>query len=391
MTRRKPLRPDTLCVHGGRDPHSGEGPALPVLPSTVGVFPSFRDTVNTFEGKREAFIYSRYGHPTGRAVESRLAALQGTEGAVLCASGMAALTLVVLSTCRTGDHLLASPDHYGGVSELLAGIAGELGVEVEYVPLDSLDALGPRVRKTTRLVLIESPTNPLLRIVDLGAVIAGLGRERPPVAVDATIASPLDRSAVAAGCDYIVHSATKYLNGHDDVTAGVVLGSEVRLAPVRERRRVMGSLCEPQTAWLLERGMKTLGVRWERQCGTALALAERLAAHPAVARVHYPGLESHPQHTLAGEQGSRYGALLAFEAAGGLDAAIRVYDRLELIARAPTFGGVESGILHPATSSHRGLTPEGREALGITDGLLRLSVGLEDVEDLWEDLSAALG
>jgi cystathionine beta-lyase/cystathionine gamma-synthase len=355
------------------------------------VFPSFRDTVDTFEGNREAFIYSRYGHPTGRAVESRIAALQGTEGAVLCASGMAALTLVVLSTCRTGDHLLASPDHYGGVSELLAGIAGELGVEVEYVPLDSLDALGPRVRKTTRLVLIESPTNPLLRIVDMRAVIAGLGRERPPVAVDATIASPLDRSAVAAGCDYIVHSATKYLNGHDDVTAGVVLGSEVRLAPVRERRRVMGSLCEPQTAWLLERGMKTLGVRWGRQCGTALALAERLTTHPAVARVHYPGLESHPQHTLAGEQGSRFGALLAFETAGGLDAAIRVYDRLELIARAPTFGGVESGILHPATSSHRGLTPEGREALGITDGLLRLSVGLEDVDDIWEDLSAALG
>jgi cystathionine beta-lyase/cystathionine gamma-synthase len=355
------------------------------------VFPTFRETVDTFEGQREAFIYSRYGHPTGKAVETRLAALQGTEAAVLCSSGMAALTLVILAACRSGDHLLASPDHYGGVSELLNDITAGLGITVEYVPLDALDSLGPRVRKNSRLVLIESPTNPLLRIVDLRAVIAGLGPSRPPVAVDATIASPLDRSAVAAGCDFIIHSATKYLGGHDDLTAGVVLGSEARLAPVRERRRVMGSVCEPQTAWLLERGMKTLGVRWERQCAGAAVLAERLAAHPAVARVHYPGLPDHHQHALAREHGYRFGALLAFEAAGGLDAAVRVYDRLELIARAPTFGGVESGILHPATSSHRGLTPEGRKTLGITDGLLRLSVGVEDVEDLWADLSAALG
>jgi cystathionine beta-lyase/cystathionine gamma-synthase len=354
------------------------------------VFPSFRDTVDTFEGKRKAFIYSRYGHRTGQAVEARLAALQGTEGAVLCSSGMAALTLVILSVCRSGDHLLASPEHYGGVSELLNGIASELGIEVEYVALDELGALGPRVRGTTRLVLVESPTNPLLRLVDLRALVSGLGPSRPPVAVDATLATPLDPSPVAAGCDFIVHSATKYLGGHDDLTAGVVLGSEALLAPVRERRRVMGSLCEPQTAWLLDRGMKTLGVRWERQCASAAQLAERLTEHPAVARVHYPGLPTHPQHALARGQGTRFGALLAFEVKGGLEAAVRVYDRLELIARAPTFGGVESGVLHPATSSHRGLNAEAREALGIRDSLLRFSVGVEDVEDLWSDLLHAL-
>jgi cystathionine beta-lyase/cystathionine gamma-synthase len=357
----------------------------------VGAFASHEETVDAFEGRRRAFLYARYGHPTGEVVEARLAALQRTESAVLCSSGMAALSLTILALCGRGDHLIASPEHYGGTTELLREVVAGWGIEVELVPLGELGALGPRLRENTRLILVESPTNPLLRLVDLDQLFAGLGTPRPPVALDATLATPLGQDAAGAGCDLILHSATKYLGGHDDLTAGVVLGPESLVGPIRERRRIVGATCEPYTAWLLERGLKTLAVRWERQCANAGWLAERLEAHPEVSRVFYPGLASHPHHKLARRQMTSFGAMLAFEVRGGLQAARRTYDRLALIARAPSLGGVESMILHPATASHRQLSPGERRTLGIADGVLRLSVGIEDREDLWADLEQALG
>ncbi len=390
MGRSKRSGTSTQSVHGGRDRSATSGLALPLFPASVYAFDSLKDEIAAFTGEKPAFIYSRYGHPTGRAVEERLAALDRTPDSVLCASGMAALSLTALALCREGDHLLASAELYGGTVELLRTVLPAAGVEVEFVPLADLGTLGSRVRERTRLVLVESPTNPLLRLVDFEALFGGLGTPRPAVALDATFGTPLGQDAPEAGFDLVIHSATKFLGGHDDLVAGVVSGRRELLDPIRERRRILGANCDPQTAWLLERGMKTLALRWERQCANALALARRLEAHPRVARVHYPGLESHPQHDLARRQMHAFGAVLAFEVPGGGAEAERAMDRLRLIARAPSLGGVESMALHPATSSHRGLSPEERAAIGIADGLIRLSVGIEDEPDLWADMEEAL-
>jgi cystathionine beta-lyase/cystathionine gamma-synthase len=382
--------PSTRSVHAGRSGPAVGGTALSIQPSAVYAFNSLDEGVDTFTGKRSGYVYGRYGHPTGEAVEARLAALEGAESALLFSSGMAAITLTALAYCGEGGHLIASAELYGGTTELLTDVLPACGIAVDRVPLDELGSLAGRVRENTRMVLVESPTNPLLRCVDFERLMAGLPAPRPLMVLDSTFATPLGQSGLTAGFDLVVHSATKYLGGHDDLVAGMVAGPPEVLKPIRERRRVVGANCDPQTAWLVDRGMKTLALRWERQCANALALARRLEEHPAVARVHYPGLASHPHHEIARRQMRTFGAVLAFDVAGGMDAARRAFDRFGLIARAPSLGGVESMTLHPATSSHRGLSLEERRAVGITEGLLRLSAGIEDEEDLWADLEQAL-
>ena len=390
MALKKPTGLSTLSVHGGRDADNRDL-ALPLFTSVVGVFDSLKESVDTFQGKRSGFIYARYGHRTGEAVESRVAALEDAEAGALFSSGMAAIGLCVLAFCRAGDHLLASNEQYGGVPEFLKEIAATHGIQVEFVSLEGLGNLQPRVRENTRMVLLESPTNPLINLVDLEQLFAGLGNPRPLVALDSTLASPIGQDSLGAGCDLVIHSGTKYLGGHDDLTAGVVLGKQSLIDTVRNQRRIFGANADPQVAWLLERGMKTLSVRWDRQCENAGLLAAKLEAHPSVSRVFYPGLPSHPHHELAKRQMPSFGAMLAFEVEGGLTAAEKVFDRVDLVARAPSLGGVESMMLHPTTSSHRTLTPEERDEVGIRDGLLRMSVGIEDAEDLWKDLEQALG
>jgi cystathionine beta-lyase/cystathionine gamma-synthase len=366
----------------------------------VFAFDSLDEATATFQGRRDGFIYGRYGHPTGVEVEARLASLEGAEASAVTSSGMAAISLTFWTLCRQGDHVIASSEQYGGTNELLKRIAPAAGVDVSFVPLDALGDLASHVRERTRWVLVESPTNPFMHVVDFEALFRGLGRHgpaggtgaaRPVVAIDGTLGTPIGQDALGAGFDLVLHSATKYLGGHDDLTAGVVSGRKALVDAVRDQRRIQGANVDAQTAWLLERGVRTLAVRWERQCANALELARRLEGHAAVERVHYPGLPSHPQHAVARRQMRTFGAVLAFEMRGGLDAARRAFDLLEMVARAPSLGGVESMILHPATSSHRTLTPEERSALGITDGLLRLSVGIEGVEDLWRDLEQAMG
>jgi len=359
----------------------------------VYAFESLAEVEQALEASDDTDVYARYSHPTGRAVEKRLAALSGTEDAILYASGLAAISDAVLATCSPGDHLLTSSEQYGGTTDLLRRVVGGTGVEVEFAPLGEPGMLRDRIRPSTRMVFVESPSNPLLHLVDFEALFSGLGSGpvRPLVALDATLATPLGQDAAGAEFDLILHSATKYLGGHDDLVAGVVLGSRNRLAPLRARRRLSGANCDPHTAWLLGRGLLTLALRWERQCANALELARRLEAHPGVAHVHYPGLASHPHHELARRQMPAFGALLAFETGPDEAAARRVHDRFQLVARAPSLGGVETQVLHPATASHRALSPEERRQAGITDGLLRLSVGIEDVEDLWADLEQALG
>ena len=390
MPHRPETGPSTRCIHGGRDRRAGL--ALPVSPSAVYEFATLEDAIATFQNRRDGYIYSRYAHPTGNEVERRLAAVQGTEAAVLCSSGMAAIALTMLAFCRAGDHLLASRELYGGTTDLLKEYAPGLGLEVEFVPLEDLGHLASRVRENTKLVFVESPSNPMAHVVDFESLFAGIGDGVPPLMViDSTLATPLGHDPVGAGFDVIIHSGTKYLGGHDDLVAGVVLGRSELMQQVEARRRIFGATCDPQTAWLLERGLKTLSVRWERQCTSAGYLAGKLENHPRVERVHYPGLPSHPHHVLARKQMQSFGALLAFEVAGGLEGARSTFDALQLIARAPSLGGVDSMVLHPPTASHRSMSPAEREEIGISDGMLRLSVGIEDPEDLWADLDQALG
>jgi cystathionine beta-lyase/cystathionine gamma-synthase len=379
----------TRCIHGGQG-RKDAGLAPPIFPASVYAFASLDESIDTFEGRRQAPLYARYGHPTGEEVESRIASLEGAEASILTSSGMAVVTLLLGATCRAGDHVIASKEQYGGTTELLRTAGPAAGLEIEFLPLDALSKIGARVRPNTRLILLESPSNPLMRVADFPALFASLGTQRPLVVLDGTLATPLGQEALAAGFDLVFHSATKYLGGHDDLTAGVISGKKEWVDKVRDKRRVMGAMCDPLSAWLLGRGLKTLTVRWERQCSNAAALAERLESHPRVERVFHLSRPSHPHHELARKQMQSFGALMAFEVTGGLEAAKRTYDRFEIIARAPSLGGVESMSLHPATSSHRGLSPEERAAVGIGDGLLRLSVGIEDAEDLWTDLSHAL-
>jgi cystathionine beta-lyase/cystathionine gamma-synthase len=305
-------------------------------------------------------------------------------------SGMSAIAITAMTYCKQGDHLLASAELYGGTLELLNDVLPGTGVEVEWVPLEAASSLGSRVRPNTRLVLVESPTNPLLRLIDFEALFASFTDHRPVVALDATFATPLGHRALAAGFDLVIHSATKFMGGHDDLLAGVVSGSRELVEPIRDLRRIVGTMSDPHTAWLLDRSLKTLAVRWERQCDNAQALAQRLEAHPSVTRVHYPGLASHPQHQVAVRQMERFGSMLAFEIAGGYAGAERVFNGLRIVRRATTLGGVESNVVHPATSSHRMVPPEERDRLGIGDGVLRFSTGIEDLEDLWGDLFQAL-
>ena len=382
--------PETRCIHGGQA-RKDAGLAPPIFPASVYAFASLQESIDTFEGRRHAPLYARYGHPTGEEVEARIASLEGAEACILTASGMSVVSLLVAAACKPCDHVIASKEQYGGTTELLRMTAASSGVEVEFLPLEAFSNVGSRVRGNTRLIVLESPSNPLMRLANFGALFGSLGSSRPLVVLDGTLGTPLGQSALAVGFDLVFHSATKYLGGHDDLTAGAVSGKKEWIDRLREKRRVMGAMCDPFCAWLLGRGLKTLAVRWERQCWNAGALAERLETHPRVNRVYHLSRPSHPDHALAREQMRSFGALLAFEVRGGLDAARRTYDGFRLIARAPSLGGVESMSLHPVTSSHRQLSLEERKAVGISDGLLRLSVGIENVEDLWRDLSNALG
>ena len=391
--------PSTRCVHGaptGVDdedavapsPNNPGKPSAPgIHPASVYRFPDLASTDKALANPGSRLVYSRYGHPTGEYVEGRLAALEDAESAVLFSSGTAAMVACVLSVCGSGDRVVASSSLYGGTTSFLQELRDRHGLDVAFASIDEL--YRSSALEGAELVVVESPANPLTRLVDFERLMAALPQPKPVTVLDATFATPLSQRAMASGFDLVAHSATKYLGGHDDLLAGVVCGGADRLNPVREWRRRFGAACDPQTAWLLDRGLKTLALRWERQCQNAAAVAEFLNKHDAVRRVWYPGLESHPDHELARRQMHGFGAVVAFEV-DGLEAARAVYDALQVIQRAPTLGGVESTVLHPVTASHRDVDPAARETLGIFSGTLRLSLGIEDAHDLIDDLRAAL-
>jgi cystathionine gamma-synthase len=336
--------------------------------------------------------YGRYGNPTVRAVERRLAALEGTEDAVLFSSGMAAVTTSALSLVRGGQHIVLFQDCYRMTLEFVREVLERFGVAHTLVPAGDIEALRAAIRPETRLVISESPTNPYLSCVDLAGV-AGACKERRTVKslIDATFATPVNCLPASFGIDLVVHSATKYLAGHNDVMAGVVCGPNGLVSMIRDLRGVLGPVCDPHAAFLVGRGLKTLALRVERQNASALAIAHRLEKHPRIERVFYPGLASHPSHAVARAQMRGFGGVVSFIVTGGLEGASRVVDAVKLARIGPSFGGCESLIEQPAVMSYYEMTTEERAAIGIADGLVRLAVGIEEASDVVGDVERALG
>ncbi|MBI5959946.1 MAG: PLP-dependent transferase [Chloroflexi bacterium] len=335
--------------------------------------------------------YGREGSETVNAVEQRLAALEGGQAAALFASGMSAFTTLLLAHIKTGEHIILTDDGYKHSREFCLSLLKRLGVEVSVVPTHDYAALEAAIRPgVTRFILSESPTNPLLRLVDFEC-IAAVGRKFGiETAIDSTFGTPVNQLPLAYGIDYVLHSATKYLGGHHDLVAGVVIGPRDKIAALRDARTILGGILSPDSAYLLERGLRTLALRVARHNDNALGIARYLEAHPKIERVWYPGLESHPDHALALKQMAGYGGVVSFEVKGDLQAANRLIDALEIPYIAVSLGGVESLIGSPAIMAYYELEPEAREAIGIKDNLLRFAVGTEDLDDLIADLDQAL-
>ena len=384
------MRTATLAVHAGRDDFEQLGVHAPPLDlsSTYPVHDldaatASLDALVGGAADAENPIYSRLRNPTVARFEQALALLEGTEQSVAFASGMAAMTACLLAAAQHGRHVVAVRPLYGGTDHLLA--TGLLGLDVTWT---TADAVGDACRADTSLVIVETPANPTCALVDVADIVRQAGRV--PVLVDSTFATPVIQRPAELGAAYVLHSATKFLGGHGDVVAGVVATDAERAGALRQVRILTGGLLHPLAGYLLHRGLATLPLRVERAQATTAALAERLAAHPAVERVYYPGLPGGDPAGLIGRQMSGPGAVLAFDVAGGYEAARRLLDELSLMTVAVSLGSTDTLIQHPAGLTHRVVEAEARLASGVGPGMLRLSVGLEDAEDLWEDLARGL-
>jgi len=380
----------TLAIHAGEDKFQvGEGVGTSIARTATFTFASTEEMKRWAEGKSSAYIYTRYGNPTLTVAEKKIAALEGAQAAVVAASGTAAISASLLAVLRTGDEVIASRQLYGGSYRLLRDVFPRLGIGVRHVESDlaGIEHLaGPR----TKALYIETPTNPTLRLVDLKKA-AAFAQEWGLVAIiDNTFASPVLQKPLQMGFNIVVHSASKYLAGHSDVIAGAAAGSSVLIDKVRANVIQIGGSMDPEAAFLLIRGMKTLQIRIERQCQSAMAVAKFLEKHPKVARVHYPGLASHPDHKLAKQQMRGFGGMLAFDHKGGLAGARRFGDRIRVFLLAASLGGVESLAVLPIYTSHYKMSPAELKAAGVSPGTVRVSVGLEDSKDLIEDLRQAL-
>jgi cystathionine beta-lyase/cystathionine gamma-synthase len=382
--------PGTIAVHGRHE--APRGPLVaPIVQASTFAFASAAEMRRHLEGDEELFLYTRYANPTVRDLEEALAAVEGGESALALASGMAAMTTAVVSLARAGDEVLASASLYGGTVRLLTDLLPRFGVTARFVPATELERVDRVAGERSRVLIVESPTNPTLEVVDLAAVCTAAHRRGLAVIADNTFATPVLQRPLALGADLVMHSLTKALAGHSDLVAGALVGSRERVEAARGTMKILGGCLDPHAAFLVRRGMKTLHLRVERQCANALALARALEGHAAVRRVLYPGLPSHPGHEVARRQMSAFGGMVTLELAGGLPAAERFYDRLRLVARAASLGGVESLASLPLHTSHYGLPPEKLREAGIDPGMVRLSLGVEDAADLVADVARALG
>ncbi len=382
----------TRAIHAGEQPDLATGALnLPIYQSSTFVFQSAEEGAAVFSGERPGYVYTRWGNPTVAAFERKLADLEGAEAALACSSGMAAISTALLTALKAGDHVVVSSTVYSATVNLFSHRLTRLGIEVTFVDGTDVAAFRRALRPATRVLYVETPGNPTLALSDLRAV-AQLAHEAGALCfADNTFATPYNQLPLKLGVDVVLHSATKYLCGHGDVIAGVLAGPAgfVRRAQT-EVQRDYGSVLAPFAAWLLVRGMQTFPLRMERHNRNALTVARFLEQHPAVARVYYPGLPSHPQYALACRQMRGGGGMVCFEVAGGLEAGRRLMNRVRLCTLAVSLGDTKTLISHPASMTHSYISAEARQRAGITDGLVRLSVGLEDPEDIIADLDQAL-
>lgn len=384
------LGDSTLAIHAGEERvHVGAPVGTPVSRTANFTFASTEEMKRWAEGKSPAYIYTRYGNPTLSIAEEKIARLEGAEAAVVSASGSAAISCALLSVLRAGDELIATRQLYGGSYKLLRDILPRFGITVRHVESD-LAGIERLVSPRTKALYIETPTNPTLRLVNLANAVAFAKEWAIISIIDNTFATPVLQKPLAAGFDMVVHSATKFLAGHSDVIAGATAGSHALMQRVRQNVIYLGGSMDPEAAFLLIRGIKTLRLRVEKQCENAMVVAKYLERHPKVARVHYPGLASHPDHKLAKRQMQGFGAMLAFDMKDGLPGARRFCDRVRVFLLAASLGGVESLVVLPVYTSHYKMSQTELRAAGVEPGTVRVSVGVEDAADLIEDLRQAL-
>jgi len=381
----------TLAIHAGEPRRHGVGAPVvtEICRSSTFTFSSTAEMKRWADGKSNAYIYTRYGNPTLHVAEEKIAALEAAEAAVVTSSGMAAISSALLGVLKQGDELIATAQLYGGSYRLMRDVFPDMGITVRHVHT-SLAGIETLISSRTKVLYVETPTNPTLRLVNLEKAVAFAKKHKLVSIIDNTFATPVLQKPFEMGFDIVVHSATKYLGGHSDILAGAAAGTQESMQRVRDMVIYLGGSMDPGAAFLLIRGMKTLGVRVTQQCDTAMEVAKFLEQHPKVARVHYPGLKSHPDYALAKKQMRGFGSMLAFDLKGGLPAARRFCDRVQLFLLAASLGGVESLVVLPAYTSHYHMSNEELQLAGVTPGTVRVSVGLEDASDLIKDLKRAL-
>ncbi len=380
----------STCVHAGEIKDALGSPHTPTYTTTTFKFDSTSDLLDVVEGRKQGSLYTRYGlNPTIFSLEEKLAALEGAEAAWAFSSGMAALSALFLAHGRKG--IICIGDAYGGTMELLSSQLPELGIPTYFLLGSELDGLKKFIEIGAGLVFFETPSNPTLEVLDIQKISGTAHESGVLVAIDNTFASPVNQNPLALGADFVVHSATKYLGGHSDITAGALMGSRHLLAPVWVWRKNLGTMVAPEVASLLARSIRTLPVRVERQNATAQLVAETMAQHPKVEQVYYPGLQDFEGHTIARSQMKGFGGMLTLDLRGNQADAIQVMDRFKLFAIAPSLGGVESLATMPVTTTHHGLPLDELMRRGISETMIRLSIGLEDAQDLIADLEQALG
>lgn len=379
----------TIAIHESQKPNREYGSVTTPIHQTS----TFAQTApaEMMNGELGAYDYSRSGNPTRTVLENVLARLEGGKHGFVFASGMAAMTNLAMGFLSAGDHVILGDDVYGGTFRLFDNVLNRFGIQASYVDMTVIDNVGQAIKDNTKMLIVETPTNPLLKLADLKAITAITQQNHIISVVDNTFASPMLQNPLSLGADIVLHSTTKYINGHSDVVGGaLVTNNKEHADTILFHQNSIGATSDPLASWLTLRGLKTLSLRMERHCHNAHEIAHFLNDHESVDKVIYPGLESHPQHKLAANQMSSFGGMISFYLKGDAKTAAKFLSKLNYFILAESLGGVESLIEIPAVMTHASLTPEARDALGITDTLIRLSVGIENIEDLIGDLSEAL-
>ncbi len=381
----------TLTIHAGEEEGFPFGAATtPIYQTSTFAFKNTAEVIEFQKGDSSKYLYTRYGNPTLKTVEDKMTTLEGGEAALVVSSGMAAISTVALTLVSSGEEIISTEPVYGGTYNLFQQVFPKLGIKVHFIDPEKIDEAKALLKGNTKLFFCETPTNPNLKIVDIRRIVEIANDKKIPVVVDNTFATPYNQNPLSLGADLVIHSGTKYLGGHSDLIAGVIVGPKNIIDETRETMKVLGGCIDPFGAFLLLRGLKTLAVRVERQNHNGLKVAEFLSGHDKVRRVFYPGLSTHTQHDLAKSQMRGFGGMVCFEVEGGLESATKVIDSLKLFINATSLGGVESLASLPVMTSHFGFDEKELKRADVTPGMVRLSCGIEDEEDLIEDLKQAL-